>query len=347
MDHFTRLSLPLLALLAGCGEPTLPVRSTPTPTEIGGALPADVVFDHVAALPAWWDPATGTVVRMHDGTVAPVQDRTFEAPTTLRVLDDDTIVIVRPQAEPFGAATMVVQPPDGPAFETPVEAYEMAFDGVDAAHVWYVEWRLGSDGGYVLCHALPEGPDCVTEVPNVGGYSPVLGVAADGSVYVTDRDRGLYRWDGAILRAMARADDPSGNDEVTAFRHGDGPGLLAIAYRGVYAVDGDRVWAVYGDWTTHAAGSPTRLVIGTYDSHSEKVDPSCDDGWFSSCDRRTVWSQVVFTELTTTGTREIGHDDCDYDHPGTTTGCEAFTETLAIDGDVLVLVGSPMRTLPL
>lgn len=60
-----------------------------------------------------------------------------------------------------------------------------------------------------------------------------------------------------------------------------------------------------------------------------------------------MWTQVVFTELTPSGSREVGHEDCDNDHPGTTTGCGVTTERIAIEGDTLVLVGDPLRTVPL
>ncbi|MEZ4337114.1 MAG: hypothetical protein R3B82_10835 [Sandaracinaceae bacterium] len=55
----------------------------------------------------------------------------------------------------------------------------------------------------------------------------------------------------------------------------------------------------------------------------------------------------MFTELTPSGSREVGHEDCDNDHPGTTTGCGVTTERIAIEGDTLVLVGDPLRTVPL
>ena len=94
------------------------------------------------------------------GAIEPVQERTFDMPTALRVLDDDTIVMTQEGPDAYGPATLLVQPPDGPSFTTRVSPFETAFDGLDAARVWYVEWDLGS-GEYVLCHALPEGPDCV------------------------------------------------------------------------------------------------------------------------------------------------------------------------------------------
>lgn len=331
--------------LAACGPRTLPVRSSPLPTDLTLEVPDGVVVDTANAEPTWYDPGTRRVVRIRGGAVTVVQDVEIDAPESLRVLEDDTILALV-VVDPIIAARLEVHAPGQPTYSVDVSPTELAYDGVDQGSIWYASWLLtGAADDYVLCHVRPEGTVCPTSVPNVGGFSPVVGVARDGSVYVNDRDHGLYRYDGAALQAVVAA-LPEG-DFVTGIRHGAGSGLLALGYQNLWAIEGGALRRVWEGAAGDATGSPERFVVGRYDSEWEKVDPGCDDGWFTSCERRTVWSQTVFYEVSAEGTREIGHDDCDFDHPETTPGCGASTRSMAIDGDTLVLVGAPMRSLPL
>lgn len=332
------LSLVSLSLvLPACGAfgpRELPARSSPTPAIADGSVTRDDVVDAVGSEPAWWDASTRRVVRLRDGAVSPVQDVAIPVPAVVRVLEDDTILAQ-------DADTLTVYPAGTEPYEIPLSTTETAFDGISEDDIWYVEWALGTGDGYRLCHVLPAGPDCVTQVPNVGGYSPALGVAPDGTVYVTDRDRGLYHWTGTELGEVTR---PAGTgDFITGFRHGDGPGLLAIAYVGVYAIDDGAIRIVFDDLVNGVTGSPDAFVVAQYDSESVKVDPGRSDSFLRSCERRMIWSQSIFTEVTSAGERELGHEDCDLDHPETTVGCERDLLSLGLDGDDVVLVGSPMR----
>ncbi len=321
-----------LLLLVGCGD-GLPQRTSPTPTPLASAVPADAVIDTTHDEATWYEPSSGRVMRLRDGAVEPVQDRTFEGleVSTLRVLADDSVAMLV-------GDTLRVQPPgDVPAETYPAQSVEFAFAGTAAHDLWYVVWHLGIEEGYELCHITGAGTECVTEVPNIGGYSPAIGVAPDGSVYVTDRDEGVYRWYEGTLRHVGTV-----RGGVSRFRP-TSRGVLAMGYQDVLVIEGDALRVLYEGVVLDALPEGDGAILVEYDSRTEQVDPDCDAGWFGSCERRVVWDEIVVRAVGTERDGELAHEGCDYDMPETTI-CERTTHGLARDGGLGVIVGAPLRT---
>lgn len=326
----------LLALsLAGCADRSLPPpRTSPEPDIVGPLGTRYDVIDLMRAEPTWFDASQHRVFRFHDGNVEPVQDRELaEVPTDaddtqLRVFDDGSIAMVADR-------DLYLYPASGDVLIETLAATEVAIDGESVDDLYYVAWFV--DGrGYRLCHRVAGASDCSVELPNVGGYTAAMALGPDGAVYVTDRDETVYRYADGALSEVGRI--ASG---VLAFRRGAGS-LLALGGPGLFAVDQDGVRQLDGRYINGVVGSETDYYVMTFDSESVLVDPSCRDGWSTSCERTTLWSQMLYERVHDGASEEIGHVDC---VEGDEEECASIGSALGLDGDRLIIFGTPLRTL--
>lgn len=338
MKYPARLAPIALALFGlACSGPAtrpVPVRTSPVPTSVGTlAVPTDAVLDLASTAPTWYDATLDRVMRLEGSTLTPVQDRGLAArPDTLRVFADGSIAYlldVELHLLPADGSAEVVDTFGG-------MAVAVAFDGVAWDDLWYaVGGPTGDDAQ--LCHRTATATDCVTAVPALGGYTLQVGVARDGSIYVTDRGDTIYRYaDGAL------AEVGSIDGGIAGFR----ASATGVVVRGglsqVFTLVGTTLVEVGANAVIDAVGTSEGLIVAERDLATEQVDPSCQPSFFAPCPSRTVWEELVITERTASGTRELGHETCETD--GIDEGCGRITLGVALDGDRVVLMGTPLRT---
>lgn len=335
------LAASLFVVACGHADPRIPAaRSAPETMPIAASA-SPVVADRMRADLVWYDGALDRIVRLDDGVVSSVQDRAVArelggAPSALRVFDDGSAVAVV-------GDTLSVLPVDGSAalaIEVPVHE---VVDGSSARDFWVGGWALatgdlpGTGDDYGACHYVDHVlATCVT-FPNVGGYDGLMAVAGDGSVYMTDRDRSLYRWDGTSVFEVTGLEH-----EITSF-HRSGTSILATTYMGgIVAVEGDSVRALTNGsvYVNDLAGSADDFWFTTFDSYSENVDPSCRPGFFSSCEQRTVWSQAIVWHSVDGQVSEAGYEQCSDAHEA---ACDYDTLSFGVDGGHAVFLGHVLR----
>ncbi len=321
----------------GCDDRSVPpARSSPEPEVSSAVAPSSVLVDRMRPEPTFYDYDAQRVFRLRGGIIEPVQDRTLsEVPSSslgesvLRVFDDGSIAIVADN-------DLYLYPVGAPVVIEEIAGTEVALDGQSIDDLWYVSWFLADDLGYRLCHRTAAGTDCNVPVPNEGGYSARLAVATDGSVLVTDRNNGVLRFAGGVLTSIGSIEGG-----VRSF-HRSGDSVLALASPGLYAVEGESLRQLDSRYVSDVVGTAEEYYVLLFDSELVKVDPNCSDSFFTSCERRILWSQDVFERVRDGGATEIGHETCD------DTRSEICARTffgIGIDGDSLVVLGEPIRTL--
>lgn len=328
-----------LVSVVGCDHSAPPPRSSPLLTPIEATADATIT-DRMRPDLVWYDAGLDRVVRLDDGVVVSVQERHVRRelgapPTQMRVFDDGSIVVV--------ANGLFALPADGsPAIAISVPVSE-AIDGASADDFWVGGWALstgtlpGASTDYGACHVVAHAIARCVDFPNVGGYDAPMAVASDGSVYMTDRDLALYRFDGSRVLEVARFET-----EITGFRC-SGASVIAITYSsGAFRVDGDHASAITydGAYFGDLAGSADDFYFSLYDAAYENVDPSCHSGFFTSCTQQIVWSQTTIYHSVDGHTSEVGHERCT---AAMEEACSFETVALGVDGDHAVVLGPRIR----
>lgn len=218
-----------------------------------------------------------------------------------------------------------------------------AIDGASINDFWIVRPTLVRDSiiARQVCHWVNlRDSGCLEVAASItGGYDEVFAVADDGSFYINDLDRRLFRVaDGAI------AEVPMGDRLVSRLRHA-GTRLLAIANDsnapGVFEVRGLNASPITASYVTDAVGTDTATFFGVFDSESVRTDPNCRSGWFGeTCPTTTVWSEYVIYQHQNGQLREIAHQSC-----VGAVRCNLI-EFLAVDGASVVAVGPVPQRIP-
>lgn len=335
------LSLCFVGCVGSLDRTHPPARDSALLTPLSESVATDTtIVDRMRSDLVWYDATRDQIVRLANDAVVPLQDRHVRselgaAPTQLRAFADGSALVV--------TDGLYALPADGSAAIAIAAPVYEAIDGVSIEDFWAGGWALstgelpGLSDDYGACHFVAHALTSCVAFPNVGGYDGVMAVTSDGSVYMTDRDVSLYRYDGTSVLMV-----DSLGDFVTGFRRSGGAGLLAITYMsGAYAIEGEHARRVTdGGYINDLAGAPDDFYFSRYDSYSENVDPSCHGGFFSSCEQRTVWFQMTIWHVTGGSTSEVGHEDCtDAMEPA----CAFGTLALGVDGDHGVVLGSPIR----
>lgn len=311
-----------------------PPRTSPEPDIVGPLGTRYDVIDSMRAEPTWFDASQHRVFRFRDGNVEPVQDRELEVPTDLlgdlqlRVFDDGSIAMV-------AGNDLYLYPASGDVVIERLAAIEVALDGESLDDFYYAAW-FADDRGYRLCHRVAGASDCSVEVPNAGGYTAAIALGPDGAVYVSGRDETVYRYAEGELRELGRI--PSG---VVVFHRGAGS-LFVLGNPGLFAVDQDGIRQLDGRYINGLVGSESDYYVSTIDAETVHVDPSCSDGFFTSCERKTIWTQTLYEHVHDGASDELGHIDCLEGH---LEECGSAGVELGLDGDRLIVFGTPLRTL--
>ena len=314
----------LLLALAGCANRSAPPpRDSPQPQPVGTLGGVLSVVDGLRAEPAWYDATAQRVFRFRNGVVEPVQDRTLSTlpvqvhEAQLRVFDDDSFALLS-----YGK--LYVVPVDGDPVVEDLAALEVAIDGTSADDLWYVAWFVDETLDYRLCHRVSGHADCSVAVPNAGGFSAMMALGPDGSVYVTDRDVTLYRYAEGQLTAVGTFDNG-----IDRFRRGGS--LFALSQRGLYLIDGTSVRHLENG-VDDVIGTADDYYVELEDWESAKVNPTCHDTFFTTCDRVELWSQTVYEHVQGGRRTEIGYEN----HIG---------GPLGIDGHRLIILENPIGAL--
>lgn len=339
----------LLALLAqvltGCSDHrSMPARSSPVPEPVDDpGVPRNALLDVARAEPTWYEPDSGRVWRLRGGVVQPVQERVFSElaggppPDALRVLPDDTVV--------FDTwLGILLYPADGspPEVEEPVRNFGLAVDGTALHDVWYSIVRIDPTEEYVLCHRTAAGTDCSVVLP-LGAVMPRVAVGADGSVYVGGMEKSLYRYKDGTLSLVG--EQPGMADR---FRPSD-EGVLVLGYPGVWAVRGDAFTQIdvgEGRGVLDAVGRPSDAFVAWGDSESATVGSDCGEYFDGSdpCMVQVYWTELVVNRVRPSGVTEVAHESCNLEASDPANVCDRSLRAIGLDGDRLVLVGAPLRT---
>lgn len=326
-----------VALFSSCGldRGSPPSRSAPA-LEVLAASSVGAIDPNRSDL-RWYDPDRSRVVGLRDGRIEPLQDVAISTPPeALRAFDDGSFVILvdhELRLHPMGGAPKAVA-------IAPLEF--VGLDGAGIDDFWFATWSLdplpGLTAEYGACHVVSGAIERCVEAPNLGGFQGRMAVAADGSVYITDRDDGLYRLSDGAFAKIGTFDGG-----VTAFRR-SGSSLLAITYRsGVQAIEGSTLKRLSDGFTTDVIGSADDYYLLSFDAESTKDSPSCSDSLLHTCPRRTLWSQYVVWHVVKGQRSEVGYENCtDSDR----TACEYRTYGIGLDGADLVVLGNPLRRVP-
>ena len=324
-------------LIVGCTDrSTPPVRTSPDPVVVAELAAEHPVIDAYRLEPTWYDPDAQEVLRLREGVVEPVQDRTLtELPTDaaqvewLRVFDDGSLVVA-------GEDRLYVYPIGEPLEIDAVGAARLVVDGRGVDDFWYVGWFAGSSG-HRLCHRFAGVSDCSVELT---GHGPMI-VAGDGSLYTTD-------WDGALLRYHdgALTEVEGITERIHALRPAGDGAVFAITTTntspGVYAVEGSAARRLESRYVRHVLGTPADYHVVWSDSERAKVDPSCEDSFFMSCERYTLWRQSIVDRVQDGRVTEVAHETCATSRPET---CARDVYGVGWDGGRLVLIGHPLRSI--
>ncbi|HEY3450609.1 MAG TPA: hypothetical protein VGK67_29910 [Myxococcales bacterium] len=327
-NHF--LFLMPLACLVGCGPRAAPQRDSPEFEKLDHALLAHV-YDPVSSELAWYDPDRGRVLRYRAGQVEAPQDVAVTAPEALRVFADGSFVVATGQELqlwPLGSApTTWPYHPD-------------SFDGLSMDDWWFVGWVDTplpgiSEAGPALCHVVHQAvADCVPFIPT---SSSTLAVAGDGSVYVTDGDKALYRYADGRLTNIWSFDSVS-MSAVIKFRR-SGAGLLAVTSSSVYAIEEATHPLLVGGRILDALGTAGDFYYLTYDYEQALLDPSCRPSLFPGCATYDLWSQYVLFHVVGGRQTEVGHQTCTSKDSEL---CE-YLRNIGFDGSDVVLLSTHIR----
>lgn len=324
-------------VVIGCADRSAPpVRASPEPAVVAELAAERPVTDHYRLEPTWYDADAQQVLRLRDGVVEPVQERTLtELPADaaqvewLRVFDDGSLVVA-------GEDRLYVYPIGEPLEIDAEGAAGLVVDGRGVDDFWYVGWFAGSSG-HRLCHRVAGVSDCSVELT---GHGPMI-VAGDGSLYATDWDGALLRYhDGALTEVEGVA------ERIHALRPAGDGAVFAITTTntnpGVYAVEGSSARRLESRYVQHVLGTPTDYYVVWTDSERAKVDPSCDDGLFVTCERYTLWWQSIIDRVQDGRVTEVAHETCEASRPET---CMRGTYGVGRDEGRLVLIGHPLRAI--
>ncbi|UJR82327.1 hypothetical protein [Sandaracinus amylolyticus] len=332
MTRRLRLSclVSLLVLTTACASDRShpPERRSPELEPVDRvSVPLAVLVDRMRAEPTWLDDA-GQVWTYRGGRAERVQEGTRipEEPAALRVFDDGSMAIATDDAVHVYSAS-------GEERALDLSGLEVAIDGTSIDDLWVIHWPVL--GEYELCHHTPAGDSCIP-VPNVGGFTALLAAGPDGTAYVSDRDVQLLRFSDGALTPVA-----GGPARGLHSLRRSGDAIFGLAYdSGVYEIRGDRMAQRTDGHVLDVVGSSDEHFELRYDAEYVQVDPSCDEGWFTDCEERLLWSQTIVVRVRGDETDEIAHETCDDAHPGP---CDRFSLGLGLDGDDVVVIGAPFR----
>lgn len=326
-----------LGALTGCTDRSAPPARSSPPLESAGFSATVGVVDRLRPDRPFHDTALDRVVRVRGVALEVVQDVPVQGDgpmlEALRVFDDGSFVFADTEG-------VHVVSSDGARSELAVRLSEVSLDGESADDFWVAGWALGAaipelPDDYGACHVVVGRIERCFEFPNNGGYQSYMALGGDGSIYMTDRDLGLYR--RVIVETeyveVARL-------HVTGLQR-SGSSVIATAYAGgAYALEGATVRQIVG------AASPMDLVgaaddvyYGVYDAEYVQVDPTCRSGWFTSCPTEALWHQLVVWRAQPGALTEVGHVNCSDAEPA---GCAFSPAALALDGARLLVIGDPV-----
>jgi hypothetical protein len=333
------VSTTLLATGCTADRSAPPPRSGPE-LELLSPTASPRATDRLRAELTWYDAELGQVVWLRDGRVELVQDVALrddlegEEPDALRVFDDGSLAVT-------ARDVLHLYPMGGTHTVLDLEAFDIGgIDGASIDDLWVSVWSYASLPGTTstnaACHVTRGEIDRCIGFPDVGGFATPLALGPDGSVYATDRDETLYRYDGSAVTEVARFEGG-----LRSFRRAGGSLLALTSSSGAVVLDGSTARSLTDeDYPTDIVGTAEDFYYATYEGESVKIDPSCEDAFFDPCDRRDLWTQRVIWHVVSGQRTEAGHENCtDQDR----SRCDLFVEGMGLDGDRVVVLGSRLR----